>query len=154
MPTITPLYEYTHQHGTIAAGALMQYADLIASPGTPSWKPLNGVLQTPEVSLTTATVEDTTIADKSKHYIAGIGEGAETSIELVEYPDDADQLTFIKNAEGDRANKLFKLQYSNGITYQFEAAILGFSRAAKGSEDRNTVTVNLKLSGAPTRVEV
>ena len=145
---ITPLYAYEHQNGSISAGALMQYATIATEP---EWKPLNGVIQTPEVSLSSSTVEDTVIADTEKHFIAGIGEGAETSVELVEYPDDADQLAFIVNAESARANMLFKIQFSNGITYQFEASVLGFTRNSKSNEDRNTVTVNLKLSGAPAR---
>lgn len=145
---ITRLYEYEHQNGTIAAGALMQYAAVAENP---TWKPLNGVIQTPEVSLASATIEDTVIADTEKHFIAGIVEGAETSVELVEYPDDTDQTAFIVNAETTRANMLFKIQFSNGITYQFEASVLGFVRNSKSNEDRNTVTVNLKLSGAPVR---
>ena len=36
---INPLYQYTHQSGTIAAGALMQYA---AVATTPVWTPLKG----------------------------------------------------------------------------------------------------------------
>lgn len=145
---ITPLYSYEHQNGSISAGALMQYATIATEL---EWKPLNGVIQTPEVSLSSSTVEDTVIADTEKHFIAGIGEGAETSVELVEYPEDADQLAFIVNAESARANMLFKIQFSNGITYQFEASVLGFTRSSKSNEDRNTVTVNLKLSGAPVR---
>lgn len=145
---ITPLYTYEHQNGSISAGALMQYASV---SDTPVWKPLNGVIQTPEVSLSSSTVEDTVIADTEKHFIAGIGEGADTSVELVEYPDDADQLAFIVNAEGTRANMLFKIQFSNGVTYQFEASVLGFTRNSKSNEDRNTVTINLKLSGSPER---
>ena len=146
--TITPLYTYEHQNGSISAGALMQYATVAPEP---EWKSLNGVIQTPEVSLSSSTVEDTVIADTEKHFIAGIGEGAETSVELVEYPNDADQLAFIVNAETTRANMLFKIQFSNGVTYKFEASVLGFTRNSKSNEDRNTVTVNLKLSGAPER---
>lgn len=146
--SIVPLYSYTHQNGSISAGALMQYATVASNP---EWKPLNGVIQTPEVSLSSSTVEDTVIADTEKHFIAGIGEGAETSIELVEYPEDADQLAFIVNAETTRANMLFKIQFSNSVTYKFEASVLGFTRNSKSNEDRNTVTVNLKLSGAPER---
>ena len=145
---ITPLYTYEHQNGSIASGALMQYASVAT---TPDWKPLNGVIQTPEVSLSSSTVEDTVIADTDKHFIAGIGEGAETSVELVEYPEDADQLAFIVNAETTRANMLFNIQFSNAITYRFEASVLGFTRNSKSNEDRNTVTVNLKLSGTPVR---
>lgn len=145
---IVPLYSYEHQNGSISAGALMQYATVTTEP---EWKPLNGVIQTPEVSLSSSTVEDTVIADTEKHFIAGIGEGAETSVELVEYPEDADQLAFIVNAETTRTNMLFKIQFSNGVTYKFEASVLGFTRNSKSNEDRNTVTVNLKLSGAPER---
>ena len=150
----TPLYDYKHQYSQLAAGSLTMWAPLPAegtAPEDSDWKPLNGLIQTPQWSFSSAQDDDTVVADTAKEYRPGIYEGAESSIEFYEYLEDKDQAAFIALAQKGGQYCYLKTQYSNGVINQAKFAILGTEEAAKGQEDKISMTVNLKMSGKFTR---
>ena len=150
----TPIYNYKHQYSQLAAGSLTMWAPLPAegtAPAEGAWRPLNGLIQTPQWSFSSAQDDDTVVADVAKEYRPGIYEGAESSIEFYEYLDDKDQADFIKLAQTGGQYCYLKTQYSNGVVNQAKFAILGTEEAAKGQEDKISMTVNLKMSGRFTR---
>ena len=150
----TPIYTYKHQYSQLAAGSLTMWAPFTAdgtAPNESAWRPLNGLIQTPQWSFSSAQDDDTVVADKAKEYRPGMYEGAESSIEFYEYLDDEDQADFIKLAQAGGSYCYLKTQYSNGVVNQAKFAILGTEEAAKGQEDKISMTVNLKMSGRFTR---
>lgn len=150
----TPIYTYKHQYSQLAAGSLTMWAPLPAegtAPAEGAWRPLNGLIQTPQWSFSSAQDDDTVVADTAKEYRPGIYEGAESSIEFYEYLDDEDQAAFITLAQTGGQYCYLKTQYSNGVVNQGKFAILGTEEAAKGQEDKISMTVNLKMSGKFTR---
>ena len=84
----TPIYEYKHRYSQLAAGSLTMWAPLPADGSDPAFRPLNGLIQTPQWSFSSAQDDDTVVADVAKEYRPGIYEGAESSIEFYEYLDD------------------------------------------------------------------
>ena len=150
----TPIYTYKHQYSQLAAGSLTMWAPFTAdgtAPNESAWRPLNGLIQTPQWSFSSAQDDDTVVADVAKEYRPGFYEGAESSIEFYEYLDDKDQADFIKLAQAGGSYCYLKTQYSNGVVNQAKFAILGTEEAAKGQEDKISMTVNLKMSGRFTR---
>ena len=150
----TPIYTYKHQYSQLAAGSLTMWAEVPSEGGKPSadaYKPLNGLIQTPQWSFSSAQDDDTVVADVAKEYRRGIYEGAESSIEFYEYLDDKDQAAFIALAQAGGNYCYLKTQYSNGVVNEAKFAILGTEEAAKGQEDKISMTVNLKMSGKFTR---
>lgn len=150
----TPIYTYKHQYSQLAAGSLTMWAPFTAdgtAPNESAWRPLNGLIQTPQWSFSSAQDDDTVVADVAKEYRPGIYEGAESSIEFYEYLDDEDQAAFITLAQTGGQYCYLKTQYSNGVVNQAKFAILGTEEAAKGQEDKISMTVNLKMSGKFTR---
>lgn len=150
----TPIYTYKHQYSQLAAGSLTMWAPITAdgtAPAESAWRPLNGLIQTPQWSFSSAQDDDTVVADVAKEYRPGIYEGAESSIEFYEYLKDKDQADFIALAQEGGNYCYLKTQYSNGVINQAKFAILGTEEAAKGQEDKISMTVNLKMSGKFTR---
>ena len=150
----TPIYSYKHQYSQLAAGSLTMWAPVSSdgtAPAESAWRPLNGLIQTPQWSFSSAQDDDTVVADVAKEYRPGIYEGAESSIEFYEYLDDKDQADFITLAQEGGNYCYLKTQYSNGVINEAKFAILGTEEAAKGQEDKISMTVNLKMSGKFTR---
>ena len=150
MATITPIYGYTASDAQLIAGTLTQWGEKPAvTGGTVTWKAAKGSVQSLEISETSSTVEQTTVEDRSKRYVSGLGDGAETSMELYAYANDTDQIALIKRAQ-EKPNLMFKVQFSNGWTFTFEGVVTGWSIPAKGPEDLISITISVKISGAVT----
>ena len=61
----TPIYEYKHRYSQLAAGSLTMWAPLPADGSDPDFRPLNGLIQTPQWSFSSAQDDDTVVADVS-----------------------------------------------------------------------------------------
>ena len=65
----TPIYDYKHQYSQLAAGSLTMWAEVPpdgSKPAADAYKPLNGLIQTPQWSFSSAQDDETVVADVAK----------------------------------------------------------------------------------------
>ena len=146
---ITPIYTRTPQNATLNAGSLTMWAEIPTS-GEPSWRKLDGNVNLPELSATASSVDQSTVEDADGfRYISGRKDGAEGSIQVYFYKDDADQKAFFEAAQANK-NVLLKVQYKGGLLAQCEIALLGYNLPSGGADEVQSITINFKISGSIT----
>ena len=146
---ITPIYTRTPQNATLNAGSLTMWAEIPES-GEPAWRKLDGNVNLPELSATASTVDQSTVEDVDGfRYISGRKDGAEGSIQVYFYKDDADQKAFFEAAQNNK-NVLLKVQYKGGLLAQCEIALLGYNLPSGGADEVQSITINFKISGSIT----
>lgn len=144
---ITPIYTRTPQNASLNAGTLIMWAPLVKSGSDYTWKKLDGNVSLPELSATANSVDQSTIEDADGYrYISGRKDGAEGSIQVYFYHDDADQKAFFVSAQKNE-NVMLKIQYKGGLLAQCEVALLGYTLPSGGADDLASITVNFKISG-------
>ena len=145
---ITPIYTRTPQNASLNAGSLTMWAEIPTSEGEATWRKLDGNVNLPELSATASSVDQSTVEDADGfRYISGRKDGAEGSIQLYFYKDDADQKAFFEAAQANK-NVLLKVQYKGGLLAQCEIALLGYNLPSGGADEVQSITINFKISGS------
>ena len=85
---VTPIFSYTPQNATLIAGMLVGYSTASADPDLNSgtWSPWNGITEIGDIGNSGAFVEQTTLADTTKRYMAGMKDTAEMEVTYYKYP--------------------------------------------------------------------
>lgn len=144
---ITPIYTRTPQNASLNAGSLTMWAEIPES-SDPTWRKLDGNVNLPELSATASSVDQSTVEDADGfRYISGRKDGAEGSIQVYFYKDDADQKAFFEAAQANK-NVLLKVQYKGGLLAQCEVALLGYNLPSGGADEVQSITINFKISGS------
>ena len=146
---ITPIYTRTPQNASLNAGSLTMWAEIPES-SDPTWRKLDSNVNLPELSATASSVDQSTVEDADGfRYISGRKDGAEGSIQVYFYKDDADQKAFFEAAQANK-NVLLKVQYKGGLLAQCEVALLGYNLPSGGADEVQSITINFKISGSIT----
>ena len=118
---VTPIFSYTPQNATLIAGMLVGYSTATADPdlNSGSWSPWNGITEIGDIGNSGAFVEQTTLADTTKRYMAGMKDTAEME----------------------------KVQWKNGDTAKFQAAISGYALVGGSNEDGVKAKISMRING-------
>ena len=141
---MTALYNYTAENAVKMAGTLTMVK--IGTGDSATYVSIQGIQSMVDVGNTATTIDQTTVEDTSKRYIAGIKDGADQTIEFVNYSSDANQ-TALKNAADLGQIVTFKHQWPSGDIAEYEATLLGWKMLAGGVEDLQKFSVDMKLNG-------
>lgn len=116
-------YTYSPKDARLGAGVQTQFRlkDAI------SWTPVQGVLAIGQVGEKTGTVEQHTLEDTSKRYIAGMFDGPDKELKGRFYADDEGQTAFITAAKTGE-NVIVCHIWPDGITATYELTLLGYLR--------------------------
>ncbi len=140
------LFNYTPQDADIIAGMLVGYKT--TSEGT-TYSPWNGITEIGDIGNTGSFIEQTTLADTTKRYMAGMKDTAELEITYFKYSADTDQAAIKTLAEAG-SNIYVKIEWANGDTATFEAAISGYAIVGGTNEDGLKAKVSLRINGDVT----
>ena len=132
----------TPQDAVLAAGTLTYFKLKTAATFTP----MQGMTSIGQVGEKAPTLEQTTLEDTAKRYIAGLFDGADKELKGRFYADDAGQTAFIDAA---RANKIviIKHEWPDGISAEYEVALLGYLRDESSAEKTIDWVVPVKQNG-------
>ena len=141
---ITPIFEYTPQNATLIAGLLVAF-----KVGEGEYTAWNGLTDVGDIGNTGSFVEQTSLADRTKRYLAGMKDTAEFEMTYYKYVGDAGQAQLKTLAESG-SNISVKMQWPNGDEATFEAAISGYSIVGGGNEDAVRAKVTMRINGDVT----
>lgn len=151
--SVTPLFSYTPQNASIIAGMLVAFSTAADDPDgtTPAgtWTPWNGITELGDIGNTGAFIEQTTLADTTKRYMAGMKDTSEQEVTYYKYADDAGQAA-LKTAAEAGSNIWIKVQWANGDEAKFQAAISGYAIVGGGNEDGVRAKVTMRVNGDVT----
>ena len=126
---VTPIFSYTPQNATLIAGMLVGYSTATGNSG--------------------AFVEQTTLADTTKRYMAGMKDTAEMEVTYYKYAGDTNQAA-LKTAAEAGSNIWVKVQWKNGDTAKFQAAISGYALVGGSNEDGVKAKISMRINGDVT----
>lgn len=138
------LYNYTPKNAVKMAGTLTQFS---VDKGT-TWLDLQGFQEIGTVGTKANTIDQSTIEDETKRFIAGIKEGEEKELEMLWYDGDTSQETLRTKASQGAIVK-FRHQFKTGAIATYEATLLGFQVSSGTNEDLLKFSVSMKLNGDP-----
>ena len=149
--TVTPLFNYTPQNATLIAGMLVGYSTAATDPDSNSgtWSPWNGLTDIGDIGNNGSFIEQTTLADTTKRYIAGMKDTSEIEMTFYKYAGDTSQ-TALKTAAENGSNIWVKIQWKNGDTAKFQAAISGYALVGGGNEDGVKAKITMRINGDVT----
>jgi hypothetical protein len=149
--TVTPLFNYTPQNATLIAGMLVGYSTSSADPDSNSgtWSPWNGLTDIGDIGNNGSFIEQTTLADTTKRYIAGMKDTSEIEMTFYKYAGDTNQ-TALKTAAENGSNIWVKIQWKNGDAAKFQAAISGYALVGGGNEDGVKAKITMRINGDVT----
>jgi len=149
--TVTPLFNYTPQNATLIAGMLVGYSTAATDPDSNSgtWSPWNGLTDIGDIGNNGSFIEQTTLADTTKRYIAGMKDTSEIEMTFYKYAGDTNQ-TALKTAAENGSNIWVKIQWKNGDTAKFQAAISGYALVGGGNEDGVKAKITMRINGDVT----
>ena len=104
---------------------------------------------------TNSTIDVTTWESTSKEYISGLADGQNVTIECNRVLNDTEQEALIADVES-KLTRNFELDMGDGTvveTFSFALAMLTWTISPAG-EDKHTLSIEGKLTGAITRVTV
>lgn len=139
------LYDYTPENATMLAGTQTQFS----TDGGQTFKSIQGIQSMVEIGNEASTIDQTTIEDSSKRYIAGIKDGSDQSLEFMNYSGDANQQE-LKAAADNGTIVTFQHLFPSGDLATYEATLLGWKMSSGGVEDLMKFTVSMKLNGDVT----
>ena len=134
--TVTPLFNYTPQNATLIAGMLVGYSTAATDPDS-------------DIGNNGSFIEQTTLADTTKRYIAGMKDTSEIEMTFYKYAGDTNQ-TALKTAAENGSNIWVKIQWKNGDTAKFQAAISGYALVGGGNEDGVKAKITMRINGDVT----
>ena len=145
---VTPIFSYTPQNATLIAGMLVGYSTATADPDSKSgtWSPWNGITEIGDIGNSGAFVEQTTLADTTKRYMAGMKDTAEMEVTYYKYAGDTNQAA-LKTAAEAGSNIWVKVQWKNGDTAKFQAAISGYALVGGSNEDGVKAKISMRING-------
>ena len=148
---VTPIFSYTPQNATLIAGMLVGYSTATADPDSNSgtWSPWNGITEIGDIGNSGAFVEQTTLADTTKRYMAGMKDTAEMEVTYYKYAGDTNQAA-LKTAAEAGSNIWVKVQWKNGDTAKFQAAISGYALVGGSNEDGVKAKISMRINGDVT----
>lgn len=138
---------YSHQNATLTAGTLVYYKALEAEDS--AYALWNGLTEIGDIGTTGSFVEDTTLADTVKTYIAGMKDTSELEFQFYRYKDDSAQADLISKAQAGTSITI-KIVWTNGTQAVFDAALNGYSVVGSGNEEGIKGKINLRVSGDTT----
>ena len=157
---VTPIFSYTPQNATLIAGMLVGYSTATADPDSNSgtWSPWNGITEIGDIGNSGAFVEQTTLADTTKRYMAGMKDTAEMEVTYYKYAGDTNQAALktaaeagsqaaLKTAAEAGSNIWVKVQWKNGDTAKFQAAISGYALVGGSNEDGVKAKISMRING-------
>ena len=149
--TVTPLFNYTPQNATLIAGMFVGYSTASTDPDSSSgtWSPWNGLTDIGDIGNNGSFIEQTTLADTTKRYIAGMKDTSEIEMTFYKYAGDTNQ-TALKTAAENGSNIWVKIQWKNGDTAKFQAAISGYALVGGGNEDGVKAKITMRINGDVT----
>lgn len=149
--TVTPLFNYTPQNATLIAGMLVGYSTATTDPDSNSgtWSPWNGLTDIGDIGNNGSFIEQTTLADTTKRYIAGMKDTSEIEMTFYKYAGDTNQ-TALKTAAENGSNIWVKIQWKNGDVAKFQAAISGYALVGGGNEDGVKAKITMRINGDVT----
>lgn len=142
---VTPIFNYTPQNATLIAGLLVGFK----GSGDSNYRPWNGLTEIGDIGNTGSFVEQTTLADTTKRYIAGMKDTSEVEMTYYKYAGDSDQAALKTLAEAG-SNISVKLQWKNGDEATFDAAISGYAIVGGGNEDGVRAKITMRINGDVT----
>jgi hypothetical protein len=143
--TVTPIFSYTPQNATLIAGLLVSFK----GPNDQTEKPWNGLTEIGDIGNTGSFVEQTTLADTTKRYIAGMKDTSEIEMTYYKYAGDTNQASLKTLAEAG-SNIHVHLQWKNGDEAEFDAAISGYAIVAGSNEDGVRAKISMRINGDVT----
>ena len=146
--TVTPFFNYSPQNATLIAGMLVGYSTAATDPDSNSgtWSPWNGLTDIGDIGNNGSFIEQTTLADTTKRYIAGMKDTSEIEMTFYKYAGDTNQ-TALKTAAENGSNIWVKIQWKNGDTAKFQAAISGYALVGGGNEDGVKAKITMRING-------
>ena len=149
--TVTPIYSYTPQNASIIAGLLVGFSTAASDPDTNSgtWTGWNGITEIGDIGNTGAFIEQTTIADTTKRYMAGMKDTSEMEVTYFKYSGDTGQAS-LKSAAEAGSNIWVKVQWKNGDVAKFQAAISGYAIVGGSNEEGYKAKITLRINGDVT----
>lgn len=128
------------RNATLGAGTKSYWRPL----GSTEWKKCPGLISIGDVGNEAPTLEQTTLEDKAKRYMAGIFDGPDKELKGRRYPGNTYQNDF---ANAARASELVEMRHewptTPIISAEYEVALLGYRLV----ETSNTETVNFVVKG-------
>ncbi len=143
--TVTPIFSYTPQNATLIAGLLVSFK----GPNDQTEKPWNGLTEIGDIGNTGSFVEQTTLADTTKRYIAGMKDTSEIEMTYYKYAGDSNQASLKTLAEAG-SHIHVHLQWKNGDEAEFDAAISGYAIVAGSNEDGVRAKISMRINGDVT----
>lgn len=131
-------YVYSPKDAVLGAGVQTQFRLKDAT----TWTPVQGVLAIGQVGEKTGTVEQHTLEDTSKRYIAGMFDGPDKELKGRFYADDVGQTAFIEAAKAGK-NVIISHIWPDGVTATYELTLLGYMR----DETQNEQTIGWIVPG-------
>ena len=130
---VTPIFSYTPQNATLIAGMLVGYSTATADPDSNSgtWSPWNGITEIGDIGNSGAFVEQT------------------TEVTYYKYAGDTNQAA-LKTAAEAGSNIWVKVQWKNGDTAKFQAAISGYALVGGSNEDGVKAKISMRINGDVT----
>ena len=151
--TVTPIYSYTPQNASIIAGMLVGFSTASTDPDTSTpagtWSAWNGISEIGDIGNSGSFIEQTTIADTTKRYMAGMKDTSEMEITYYKYAGDTAQAS-LKTAAESGSTIWVKVQWKNGDVAKFQAAISGYAITGGSAEEGYKAKVTLRISGDVT----
>lgn len=143
MATPTPAkFAYTPKDAVLAAGTQTQFC----LKGATAWTPVQGVSAIGQVGEKGSTVEQTTLEDASKRYMAGMFDGPDKELKGKFYDDDAGQTAFFNAAKAGE-NVMIMHVWPDNVTATYELTLLGYFRDETQGEQGIGWVVPGKQSG-------
>ena len=130
---------------------LVGYSTASTDPDSSSgtWSPWNGLTDIGDIGNNGSFIEQTTLADTTKRYIAGMKDTSEIEMTFYKYAGDTNQ-TALKTAAENGSNIWVKIQWKNGDTAKFQAAISGYALVGGGNEDGVKAKITMRINGDVT----
>lgn len=146
--TVNRLFVYTPQNAELIAGMLVAYK----GSGDQTERPWNGLTEIGDIGNQGSFVEQTSLADRTKRYMAGMKDTNEIEMTYFKYAGDADQANLKTLAEAG-ANIHVHIQWYNGDEAEFDAALSGYAIVGGGNEDGVKAKVTMRINGDVTFVD-
>lgn len=146
--------EYKPQDAVLMSKTSTQYClkDLThteAPTNDTDWKDLHGIQTLSDIGTTAPTVEQTTIEDTAKRYIADIKDGEDKELEMVRYANDANQQEVFEAAN---AGKMCFIRHvwPTGDIATYECVFKGAVMMSGSVSDLVKFKIQYKLNGDVT----
>lgn len=136
----------TPKDAVLGAGTITSFKEKGAAT---TFQQVMGMMTIGQVGEKTPTLEQTTLEDTAKRYLAGLFDGPDKELKGKAYDGDAGQEAFFAAA---RASKIVIIQHEwpDGVTAEYEVVLLGYLRDETGGDKTLDWVVPVKQNGRVT----